>query len=149
MNSAVDISSIKREVYQATKDIFIDEKAQFRKPKLVRRTVDNHAGEGSLVRHLMDQHGAESIYQTVLELLSGRVYQSSQIASCHFPELFEPSAAQSESRVQLEAEAARTEQAAIEDIVRTPSIDNQGALDLGDTSLSLRGKANRQVWCSR
>ncbi|EMT62955.1 hypothetical protein FOC4_g10013147 [Fusarium odoratissimum] len=84
-------------IYQATKDIFIGQKAKFRK---------------------------------LGPLLSDRVYESTSIASERFPDLFEPSTAQTAARSLLEAEATRSEQAALEDINNNITESETGDLSL-------------------
>lgn len=149
MESAVSSQSINQDVYQATKNIFVGETARFRKPKLVKKTVDSHAGRNTSVRCLINQHGPERVYQTVLKLLSDRVYESSQIAHRRFPDLFKSSEAQSEARFQLEVEAARSEQAAIEGVIRRDSLDDQGGLEGNATSLSLHGESSQRMRLSK
>ncbi|EMT72358.1 hypothetical protein FOC4_g10001808 [Fusarium odoratissimum] len=63
-------------------------------------------------------------------LLSDKVYESTPIARQRFPDLFEPSTAQTTARTQLEAEATRTEQAARKGIEETHSDDSQDVHDL-------------------
>ncbi|KAK7575365.1 hypothetical protein V3481_017327 [Fusarium oxysporum f. sp. vasinfectum] len=81
-------------IYQATKDIFIGQKAKFRKLGPVKKSIGSHLWKGSLIRQLVTQYGADAIHQPVLKLLSDRVFESTSIASERFPDLFEPSTAQ-------------------------------------------------------
>lgn len=145
MDSAASTLSIEQIIYQATKDIFVGEKAKVRKIKPVKKSIQGSAGKGSLVRHIITQHGADTVHQTVLKLLSDKVYQSSQIASSRFPGLFEPSVAQNETRVQLEAEAAKTEEAAIQGIVQTQWTNDEGALNWRETTTTLHGRPHLQL----
>ncbi|KAF5265334.1 hypothetical protein FOXYS1_3848 [Fusarium oxysporum] len=79
------------------------------------------------------------IYQATKNIFNGQyaklrdrgvVYESTPIARQRFPDLFEPSTAQNIARTQLEAEATRTEQAALKGIEETHSDDNQDIHDL-------------------
>ncbi|KAF4433436.1 hypothetical protein FACUT_8164 [Fusarium acutatum] len=124
-------------IYQATKDIFIGQKAKFRKLGPVKKSIGSHLWKGSLIRQLVTQYGADAIHQPVLKLLSDRVYESTSIASECFPDLFEPSTAQAAARNIVEAEAAKSEQAALEDIIRTQSADSQVALEWAEVTAAL------------
>ncbi|EXL89922.1 hypothetical protein FOIG_16795 [Fusarium odoratissimum NRRL 54006] len=125
-------------IYQATKDIFIGQKAKFRKLGPVKKSIGSHLRKGSLVQQLVTQYGADAIHQPVLKLLSDRVYESTSIASERFPDLFEPSTAQTAARSLLEAEATRSEQAALEGIIQTQWASSQGTLDCtGITTMAL------------
>ncbi|CVL09117.1 uncharacterized protein FMAN_14247 [Fusarium mangiferae] len=129
-------------IYQATKDIFIGQKARFRKLGPVKKSIGSHLQKGSLIRQLVTQHGADAIHQPVLKLLSDRVYESISIASERFPDLFEPSTAQTAARNILEAEAAKSEQAALEDIIQTQWADSQGALEWAEVTAALHDASN-------
>ncbi|CAG9951842.1 unnamed protein product, partial [Clonostachys rosea f. rosea IK726] len=98
-------------IYQATKEIF----ELFEK--------------NALVRQCLTQHGDESIHQTVLRLLSDRVYESTLIAANRFPDLFKPSAAQTAARGMLEAQATSSEEAALESFIQTEWSGGQGVID--------------------
>lgn len=133
-------------IYQATKDIFVGPKAKFRKPGPVRRSIESYSKKNTLVRQYVSQYGAEAIHQTVLKLLSDGVYESTLIAARRFPDLFEPSVAQATARDMLEAEATRSEEAALEDVIQTEWTGGQGMLDdWGEVAMSLHGKSQQQL----
>lgn len=125
-----------KNVYQATREIFVDEKAKTRNLKSLKRYIKQHPGDRSWVLQLMTQYGARTIHQSILKLLSGEVYESKLVASQRFPDLFEPSVAQSEARTLLE-EVARTEQPALE---QTHGDDTQGNSELTEATAILDGK---------
>ncbi|SCO54675.1 uncharacterized protein FFNC_15620 [Fusarium fujikuroi] len=142
MDPAVTAELDDQIIYQATKDIFIGQKAKFRKLGPVKKSIGSHLQKGSLIRQLVTQHGAGAIHQPVLKLLSDRVYESISIASERFPNLFEPSTAQTAARNILEAEAAKSEQAALEDIIQTQWADSQGALEWAEVTAALHDASN-------
>ncbi|KIL93314.1 hypothetical protein FAVG1_03293 [Fusarium avenaceum] len=86
----------------------------------------------------MTQYGARTIHQSILKLLSGEVYESKLVASQRFPDLFEPSVAQSEARTLLE-EVARTEQPTLEDFHQIHGDDTQGNSELREATAVLNG----------
>ncbi|RKL06332.1 hypothetical protein BFJ68_g10338 [Fusarium oxysporum] len=114
-----------RVIYQATKNIFNGQYAKLRDRGVVRASINNHLQRGSLVQQVVTRHGFDAVSREVLKLLSDKVYESTPIARQRFPDLFEPSTAQNTARTQLEAEATRTEQAALKGIEETHSDDNQ------------------------
>ncbi|KAF5243296.1 hypothetical protein FOXYS1_15315, partial [Fusarium oxysporum] len=114
-----------RVVFQATREIFVGEKSKTRKVKGVKRCISEHPGDRSSVLQLVTQHGAGTVHQSILRLLSDKVYGSNLIASQRFPDLLESSVAQSEARTVLEEQAIRTEQPALEGILQTYGDDSQ------------------------
>ncbi|RKK87040.1 hypothetical protein BFJ63_vAg14726 [Fusarium oxysporum f. sp. narcissi] len=114
-----------RVVFQATREIFVGEKSKTRKVKGVKRCISEHPGDRSSVLQLVTQHGAGTVHQSILRLLSDKVYESNLIASQRFPDLLESSVAQSEARTLLEEQATRTEQPALENILQTYGDDSQ------------------------
>ncbi|CAG9951835.1 unnamed protein product, partial [Clonostachys rosea f. rosea IK726] len=116
-------------IYQATKEIFVGQKAKFRKLGPVQKCIRNYSKKNALVRQCLTQHGDESIHQTVLRLLSDRVYESTLIAANRFPDLFKPSAAQTAARGMLEAQATSSEEAALESFIQTEWSGGQGVID--------------------
>ncbi|CZR35884.1 uncharacterized protein FPRO_03856 [Fusarium proliferatum ET1] len=142
MDPAVNAHLDDQIIYQATKDIFVGQRAKYRKLGPVKKTIESHLRKGSLVRQLVTQHGADAIHQPVLKLLSGRVYESISIASQRFPDLFEPSTAQAAARNFLEAEAAKSEHAALEGIIQTQWADSQGALEWAEVTAALQDASN-------
>ncbi|EXL63473.1 hypothetical protein FOCG_01805 [Fusarium oxysporum f. sp. radicis-lycopersici 26381] len=114
-----------RVIFQATREIFVGEKSKTRKVKGVKRCISEHPGDRSSVLQLVTQHGAGTVHQSILRLLSDKVYGSNLIASQRFPDLLESSVAQSEARTLLEEQATRTEQPALEGILQTYGDDSQ------------------------
>ncbi|CAI6089406.1 unnamed protein product [Clonostachys chloroleuca] len=142
MDSAVVNQSNDQAIYQATKDLFVGPKAKFRKPGPVRNSIKSYSKKNTLIRQYMTQYGAEAIHQTVLKLLSDGVYESTSIAAHRFPDLFEPSVAQTAARVMQEAEATRSEEVALENINQTEWSGGQGVLDWGEVTTSLHDTEN-------
>lgn len=134
------LTQFDRDVYQATRGIFVDEKAKTRKLKSLKRYIREHPGDRSWVLQLMTQYGAKTIHQSILKLLSDAVYESKLIASQRFPDLFEPSVAQNEARTLLEEEVTRPEQPALEDFHQTHGDDTQGNSELTEATAVLNGK---------
>ncbi|KAH7460610.1 hypothetical protein FOMA001_g19455 [Fusarium oxysporum f. sp. matthiolae] len=114
-----------RVVFQATREIFVGEKAKTKKVKGVKRCISDHPGDRRSVLQLLTQHDASTVHQSILRLLSDKVYESKLIASQRFPDLFESSVAQSEARTLLEEQATKTEQPAVEGILQTYGDDSQ------------------------
>jgi hypothetical protein len=130
-----------QKVYQATRDIFVGQKAKLRNIKPIRKSIDCQLRKGSLIRQLVTEYGADTIHQSALRLLSDRVYESMSVASGRFPDLFEPSAAQTAARNLLEAEATRSEHAALKGIIQTQCTDDQVALDQAEVRIVLHSKS--------
>ncbi|KAM0542741.1 hypothetical protein ACHAPJ_012674 [Fusarium lateritium] len=133
------LTQLDRAVYQATREIFVGEKAKTRKVKGVKRYISEHPGDSSSVLQLVTQHGAGTVHQSILRLLSDEVYESNLIASQRFPDLFEPSVAPSEAGTLLVEEATRTEQAASKDIIQTHVVDSQESSDWKEATTVLNG----------
>jgi hypothetical protein len=137
------LTQFDKDVYQATREIFVDEKAKTRKVKSVKRYIREHPGDRSWLLHLVTQHGAGTIHQSILRLLSEEVYESILIASQRFPDLFEPSAAQREARTLLGEEVTRIEQPALKDFPQTNGDDSQGNSEWTEATAALNGKWNQ------
>ncbi|KAI7765199.1 hypothetical protein LZL87_009728 [Fusarium oxysporum] len=126
-----------RVIYQATKNIFNGQYAKLRDRGAVRASINNHLQKGSLVQQVVAQHGFDVVSREVLKLLSDKVYESTPIARQRFPDLFEPSKAQTTARTQLEPEATRTEQAALKVIDQIHSDDSQDIHDLQEANTAV------------
>lgn len=129
-----------RVVFQATREIFVGEKAKTKKVKGVKRCISDHPGDRRSVLQLLTQHDASTVHQSILRLLSDKVYESKLIASQRFPDLFESSVAQSEARTLLEEQATRTEQPAVEGILQTYGDDSQENSEWIEATTALNGK---------
>jgi hypothetical protein len=118
MNTGI-LTQFDRDIFQATREMFVGEKAELRKIKGVKRCIREHPGDRSLVLQLVTQHGAGAVHLSILRLLSDQVYESNMIASQRFPDLFEPSVSLSQAETLLEEEATSTKQSVGEDILQT------------------------------
>jgi len=136
-------TQLDRVVFQATREMFVGEKAKTRKVKGVKRCISEHPGDRSSVLQLVSQHGAGTVHQSILRLLSDKVYESNLIASQCFPDLFEPSVTQSEVGTLLEEKEIRTEQPALEDILQTHGDDSQESSEWTEATTVLNGKSNQ------
>ncbi|KAM0203065.1 hypothetical protein ACHAPI_001236 [Fusarium lateritium] len=87
----------------------------------------------------MTQYGTGTVHQSILRLLSDKVYESNLIARQRFPDLFEPSVTQSEARTVSEEEETSTEQSALEDIIQTQGDNSQENSELTEATTALNG----------
>ncbi|KAH7233902.1 uncharacterized protein BKA55DRAFT_523373 [Fusarium redolens] len=142
MDPAVTVQLNDQDVYQATKDIFVGQKAKFRKVGPVRKSIESYSRRDDTARQFVALYGAEAICQIVLRLLSGGVYESPLTASRRFPDLFNPSVVQSAARDILEAEAIRSEQTALEGIVQSQLTDSQETFNWTEIMVTLRDSGN-------
>jgi hypothetical protein len=134
-----------RAIYQATKHIFVEEKAKIRNLAPVKRWINCHLLTGSPLQQIVTQYGDEAVYHSVMQLLSDKVYESTTIASQRFPDLFESSTAQTIARAQLEEEATRSEQAALDDITQTHQNDSQNAFNSAETTTAVHGTSDSSL----
>jgi hypothetical protein len=139
MDSASVTPLDERVIYQATKHIFVGQYAKLRNRGPVRTSINNNLQTKSPVQQVVTQYGFDAVCQAVLKLLSDKVYESTSIASQRFPDLYEPSTAQTVARTQLEAEADRTEQAALEGVVQSHSDNSQDIRDLEEATTAVHG----------
>ncbi|KAG4290151.1 hypothetical protein FPRO06_02037 [Fusarium proliferatum] len=114
-----------RVIYQATKHVFVGKYAKLRDRGCVRMSINNNLRKGSLVQKVVTQHGFDAVAQTVLKLLSDKVYESDMIVRQRFPDLYEPPSVQTAARKQGEAEATRAEHVAVEVVEQTNSVNGQ------------------------
>jgi hypothetical protein len=142
MDAAATSQPNDQDVYQATKDIFVGQKAKFRKVGPVRKSIERYSKRDNTVRQFVALYDAEAIYQVVLRLLSGGVYESTLTASRRFPTLFNPSVIQSAARDVLEAEAIRNEQTVLEGIVQSQSTDSQATFSWAGVRFAPHGELN-------
>ncbi|KAM0298195.1 hypothetical protein ACHAPM_008893 [Fusarium culmorum] len=111
-------------VFQATRNIFVGEKAKTRKLKGIKRYVREHLGDKTSVVQLTTQYGAGAVHGSILKLLSNGVYESTSIAHEWFPDLFEPSVTRTEAMEILEGVATSIGQTILEDVHQIHSNDN-------------------------
>ncbi|KAI1047958.1 hypothetical protein LB505_013622 [Fusarium chuoi] len=81
--------------------------------------------KGSLVQKVVTQHGFDAVAQTVLKLLSDKVYESDMVVRQRFPDLYEPPPVQTAAKKQAETEATRAEHVAVEVVEQTNSVNVQ------------------------
>ncbi|CCT66549.1 uncharacterized protein FFUJ_03586 [Fusarium fujikuroi IMI 58289] len=114
-----------RVIYQATKHVFVGKYAKLRDRGCVRMSINNNLRKGSLVQEVVTQHGFDAVAQTVLKLLSDKVYESDMVVRQRFPDLYEPASVQTAVRKQGEAEATRAEHVAVEVVEQTNLVNGQ------------------------
>ncbi|KLP04784.1 uncharacterized protein Y057_6537 [Fusarium fujikuroi] len=114
-----------RVIYQATKHVFVGKYAKLRDRGCVRMSINNNLRKGSLVQEVVTQHGFDAVAQTVLKLLSDKVYESDMVVRQRFPDLYEPASVQTAARKQGEAEATRAEHVAVEVVEQTNLVNGQ------------------------
>ncbi|QGI79899.1 hypothetical protein CEK25_006628 [Fusarium fujikuroi] len=88
-------------------------------------SINNNLRKGSLVQEVVTQHGFDAVAQTVLKLLSDKVYESDMVVRQRFPDLYEPASVQTAVRKQGEAEATRAEHVAVEVVEQTNLVNGQ------------------------
>ncbi|QPC62907.1 hypothetical protein HYE67_005138 [Fusarium culmorum] len=131
-----------RASYQATKHIFVEEKAKTRNLAPLKRWINWHLLTGSPVQRIVTQYGDEAVYHSVMQLLADKVYESTSIAGQRFPDLFESSTAQTTARAQLGEQATKSEQAMLNDITLTYHDDSQDAFDSAETTAAVYGTSD-------
>ena len=136
-----ELTPFDKVVYQATREIFVNEKSNTRKLKTVKRYIRQYPGDRSSVFQLVAQHGGGVVYESVLRLLSSEVYGSKLVANQRFPDLFQPSAIQSEVGPLLEEQATTTEQATPGVTALTHSNNSQKISDSTEATMVPNG------WC--
>jgi hypothetical protein len=141
MNTGI-LTQFDRDIFQATREMFVGEKAELRKIKGVKRCIREHPGDRSLVLQLVTQHGAGAVHLSILRLLSDQVYESNMIASQRFPDLFEPSVSLSQAETLLEEEATSTKQSVGEDILQTHGEVSQESSEWTEATTVLNSKSN-------
>ncbi|KAM0351326.1 hypothetical protein ACHAP4_009466 [Fusarium culmorum] len=130
-------------VFQATRNIFVGEKAKTRKLKGIKRYVREHLGDKTSVVQLTTQYGAGAVHGSILKLLSNGVYESTSIAHEWFPDLFEPSVTRTEAMEILEGVATSIGQTILEDVHQIHSNDNHECPEEPKAVTILNGKSDR------
>jgi hypothetical protein len=118
-----------RAIYQATKHIFVEDKAKIRKFAPVKKWIDYHATTGGPVQQIVAQYGNEAVYHSVMQLLSDRVYKSTSIASQRFPDLSESSTSQTIATAPIDEDATISGKAALNDITQIHEDVSQNAFN--------------------
>ncbi|KEY74669.1 hypothetical protein S7711_09896 [Stachybotrys chartarum IBT 7711] len=107
-----------RVIYLAFKNVFKGQEAAIRNTKPIRKLIQKHQGQNA-VADLVREHNIDVLCTATQVLLSQEIFSSTLKAKLRFPELFEPSPNQSAEKEASEAEAARHEADAIEQVVQS------------------------------
>ena len=109
-----------RVVYLALKNILKGHNAQVRKSKAIAKLIKRHRTQES-VANLLREYNFDIVCNLAANLLNAGIFDSTLKAKVRFPELFDPSPAQSAEKEASEAEAARYEADAIKAAIQTGS----------------------------
>lgn len=102
-----------KRVFLAYRAIFDGNNAQIRQPKAILKVVSKHRKSSqSLLRGLGETH----VIATLKKLLERKIFESELEAKLAFPDLFTTSPAQDVQHTASEADAAKSEAEALEDI---------------------------------
>ncbi|KAI1027169.1 hypothetical protein LB504_008018 [Fusarium proliferatum] len=126
MSLVIDSQLNERVIYQATKDIFNDQNAKMRDRGAVRALINSNSRTGTEMLRVVNKHGFDAVSQTVLKLLSDKVYESTLIARQRFPDLVEASTSQAADETQVKTEVATTGQAALKSV---DQVHSEGSKD--------------------
>ncbi|RGP81305.1 hypothetical protein FLONG3_449 [Fusarium longipes] len=107
-----------KKVFQATREIFVGDKAKTRKCKSVKRYIREYSGDKSSLKQLRTQYGEGIVQDSILRLLSHGLYESTLVAIQWFPDLLEVAGTQNEVVPQPEI-AKTTGQLTPEDLPQT------------------------------
>ncbi|KAL1606212.1 hypothetical protein SLS60_003613 [Paraconiothyrium brasiliense] len=105
-----------RLVYLALKRVFQGSNAELRQKKKVLKLIQQHQDEVD-VRSLIQEHSIDSLCNVSKCLLEERIFESTLKAKIRFPEVFDVSPAQTAERAISQSEAAKNEDAAIEQVM--------------------------------
>ena len=106
-----------RLVYLALNRVFQGSKAQFRQKKPVLKQIQKHRNEVD-VRNLIQEHTITGLCDVAKCLLEDEIFESTLKAKIRFPEVFDVSPTQTAERAISESEAAKNEDAAIQDVMK-------------------------------
>lgn len=106
-----------RAIFLALRHVFRGQNAEVRRPRLIRKLIQEHQGQGPIA-DLVRRHHIDVLCSAAQVLLSQEIFSSALKAKLRFPQLFGPSPTQSAEREASEAQAARNEANAIERIAR-------------------------------
>jgi len=96
--------------------VFAGPNAQLRKHKKVREVIEVHQHN---FKPLIKDLGFEKVFDTVIFLLNGRIFQSELKAKITFPELFRTTPIRDVQHAESEKDAVRSEAEALEDLLST------------------------------
>lgn len=102
-----------RRVFLAYRAVFDGNNAQIRQPKAILKVVSQHRQSSQI---LLKGLGEKHVIGTLKKLLERKVFESELEAKLAFPNLFTTSLAQDVQHNASEADAARSEAEALEDI---------------------------------
>jgi hypothetical protein len=102
-------------VYLALKNVFKGPDEKMRRLPPIRRLIQKNQHQPDIA-NLVKAYGIETVCSTVRNLLIGKVFLSTLKAKTRFPEVFDVSPVQTADREASEAEAARHEATAIQDV---------------------------------
>lgn len=107
-----------RVIYLAFKNVFKGQNAAVRNAKPVRKLIQKHQNQHD-IKPLVREHNLDALCSLTQNLLAQEIFSSVLKAKLRFPELFNPSPTQSAEKEASEAEAARNEADAIEQVVQS------------------------------
>lgn len=113
-------------VFLSYRAVFEGNNAQIRQPKAIKKLVSKHRESA---RTLLQSLGENQVVDTLKTLLERKVFQSELEAKLTFPKLFTISASQSVQHIASEADAARSEAEALDDVASLHGYDDDDAQD--------------------
>lgn len=119
-------------VFLAYRAIFEGNNAQIRQPKAILKVLANNR---QFTRTLLKSLGEKHVVDTLKSLLERKVFQSELEAKLAFPDLFTTSLAQDVQHNASEADAARSEAEALEDVASLEG-DGDDAMEGVDNKVS-------------
>ena len=100
-------------VFLAYRAIFGGQNALIRRGPPIKKLISQHK---SSQQPLLKSLGTEKVVETLKSLLSDRVFESELEAKLKFPQLYETTPAQERQHREFEADAARSEAEALDDV---------------------------------
>lgn len=100
-------------IFLAYRAVFEGSNAQIRQPKAIKKLVSQHRMSAHTLLHSL---GEKQVIDTLKILLDRKIFQSELEAKLAFPRLFTISSSQSEQHIASEADAARSEAEALDDV---------------------------------
>jgi len=113
-------------VFLAYRAVFEGNNAQIRQPKAIKKLVSQHR---TSAQTLLQSLGENQVIDTLKTLLERKVFQSELEAKLRFPKLFTISSSQSVQHIASEADAARSEAEALDDLTSLHGNDDDDAQD--------------------
>lgn len=119
-----------RVVYLALKNVFKGSNAEIRRLSPIRKLIQKNQKQPDIA-NLTRAYDLETICSTVRTLLTEEIFTSTLRAKIRFPEVFDVSPAQTAEREASEAEAARHETTAIQDMAQAHEDRTQDTVESG------------------